>query len=151
MPNWLKYSTVEVVTPKQVIDQFKEAAKEAYPLETIAYLIGYVQGSKCTVTSLYFSKSNKGCTKVGINTHGNCKVAAKKLAASQNQMVVGDIHSHPYNSVMTDLAPSTTDWLNQERDLHLMGICVVYPLKNGSKRAHVRFWGPAIVAELKVL
>ncbi len=133
----------KVDIPRRLVDEFKKAAKAAFPRETFAYLIGHEAGTSVGVEELYFPEDlDTHTTEESVNVADHWLIDAKAHARDIEATVLGDIHSHPYKHRRghgePDRSPSESDidraWSN------LYGICLVRQDKNGRLRASIRFY-----------
>jgi proteasome lid subunit RPN8/RPN11 len=125
----------KVKLSKGALAHFRRKAREAYPLEIHAYLLG-------EITSIDTIKVEKFCypkyyaTQTPANVGWSAEEYAKlKVTAEEKGLkIVGDIHSHPrWDAVM-----SPDDYKSCLLDsLSVCGICSIY-----DKQTRVRFWTP---------
>src|SRR5208282_2347385 len=81
----------------KIVSAFKKAAKEAFPCETLAYMLGTIRGKSLTIESLYFPPDvDDHCTPKAVFVQRSWLKAAKKEAKILGLEVIGDLHSHPY-------------------------------------------------------
>jgi proteasome lid subunit RPN8/RPN11 len=119
-----------------------ESAKEAYPLEDFAILLGVVTDSYFKIGDIYYpanrlDKATENSVKVDLGWYEE----ARKYARGSNYYVIGDVHSHPMtDDYDIDLAPSECDWQGSGQDW-LMGICTVREnRKTTKKRGYFSWW-----------
>lgn len=142
----MRLRTITVRVTRTVVLEFKKAAREAFPCETFAYLLGRDAGTLVEVEELFFPMDvDEWCTENGVHISPGWLPAAKKEAAHSGLKVVGDIHSHPFKhwelgSVLPECAPSEQDLDGGQH--HITGICRVREFRGGRKVASIRFWGP---------
>ncbi len=139
---------ITLSVPKKLLETFKKRAREQFPKELYAVLIGHDGHDKIEVLDLYYPnfKSNKyfvWCDPQGY-------LDALEHAAELDLTIVGDIHSHCYASTVgADHSKSEVDheWGHK---LIIQGICRVIEFPSGLRRATVRFWGPTIPVEFRL-
>ncbi len=137
---------------EELVDEFKDRAKAAFPTETWAALLGKIEPDKITVDELWMPAGlSKYCHRSYVDIQGDWSTAAKRYAKKLGKVVLGDIHSHPYDLVeltarkphRPDASPSEGDY-DRQRDGLLQGICLVTETKTHQLRARIRFWGMTI-------
>jgi len=131
--------TVEI--SRRITEQFKKAAKLAFPKETFAYLIGHDAGTQLAVEELYFPDDvEQHCTEDAVHVQPHWLVDAQTHARETAAEVIGDIHSHPFPHSMSyvDRSPSESDIDRAWGSVY--GICLVRQDKNGRLRASIRFY-----------
>lgn len=137
---------IRIEIKKKAISQFKKAAKEAFPKETLAYLIGEHVGDLVIIEEVYFpEKVNEASSKNAVYYQEWWPKEAKEYASDNGSNVVGDIHSHPrrfklWKGLTTEITPSQGDYVDGWSGI--CGICVVSELKSGKLRAGIKFYGP---------
>ena len=118
------------------LNHFRKKARESYPLEIHAYLLGNVKSiTEVEITDFRYPQS------YNIQTGNNVQWTAdefsklKERATESNKVIIGDIHSHPnWDAVMSeqDYKACILD------SLVVCGICSLTKDKN----TRVRFWTP---------
>lgn len=138
---------LSVRIPKALEQRFKKAAKEAFPNEEYAILLGQKRSAEVfEVVDLYFPPDrDKFCTDRHVDIQPRWFKEARKLAQEAGYRLIGDLHSHPYTK-MTDASPSECDWDASEYPKGwtngssiVMGICLVVK-RAGKWYSRVRFW-----------
>jgi proteasome lid subunit RPN8/RPN11 len=143
--------TVEI--PRRLVEEFKNAAKRAFPRETFAYLIGHEAGTSVGIEELYFPDGlEKHTTEAAVNVQPHWLIDAQAHARDIEATVLGDIHSHPFKHRRghgePDRSPSESDidraWSN------LYGICLVRQDKNGRLFSSIRFYSrqPEVITRI---
>lgn len=143
--------TIKVHVSRTLINEFKKEAKEAFPKETFAYLIGSDAGTSVEIEELFVPLDvDEWCDSNSVNISDQWLPAARRQAGYHGLKVIGDIHSHPYKhgemgNMKPDCAPSADDI---DGGLpYINAICHVRELKNGKLISQVRFWGPMFPVE----
>lgn len=141
--------------PRRLWNSLRIAARDAFPNEEFAILLGKRLKNKDYQIKYLFFPPNRSDTEdpVYVNTQNIWYEAAEKLAKQFKLEVLGDIHTHCYDSSkvvgVPGAHPSEIDWIGAESlrlqtggKYRLMGIVRV--LKKGKRMlCTVRFW-PAI-------
>ena len=142
----MRLRPIRVEVPRRIINEFKAAAKEAFPRETFAYLLGRDAGTVVEIEELFFPMDvDEWCSENGVMISDEWLPAARSEGAHHGLVVVGDIHSHPFRhkelgKVIPGCVPSEIDL--EGGSPHISGICAVRELRTGRKISSVRFWGP---------
>ena len=125
------FTKVRIKKPK--LDYFRKLAREAYPLEMQAFLLGHVKSiNEIEVTDFVYTKYYRTQTREEVSWTAEEYERVKQKAEAEGKIIVGDSHSHP----SWDSVKSPQDHLAQIKDnLILCGICSV----NG-KRTRIHFW-----------
>jgi proteasome lid subunit RPN8/RPN11 len=125
---------VTVKVRKNQLDYFRKVAREDFPLEVEAYLIGSVISPTTVIIDKFVYTK-----KYAVQTVGTVQWSAKeftkveKLANKMNARVIGSIHSHPN---CEDAVVSETDYNSHFTDgWRILGICLVR-----QEGTLVRFW-----------
>lgn len=136
----------------EVTDEFTARAKDSFPNETFAYLVGkYVTPDHVEVTKIIVPENvDAHCSPAEVDVQDKWLKAAKRKAKSEGLVVVGDIHSHPYSAAeIAARRPHKPDTSPSESDLErslcagpIMAICLVTESKAGRLTARIRFWSP---------
>jgi hypothetical protein len=146
---------LRIEVSRRVIERFKRAAREAFPRETFAFLVGQDAGDLVIVEDLFIPEDvAEWCTRGAVYAPPQWEIEARIAAAEDGAKVVGDIHSHPrpyevWRGQLTERTPSEGDHAIGWRGI--CGICVVSETRNKKRRASVRFYGPAWKVEEKVI
>lgn len=140
-----------VELPKSLAEEFKAAAKAAFPREEYAILLGKATKSGVYRPSfLYFpSDRAKFSGKTWVEPQDHWWFEARKAARDQKVSILGDIHVHPYPAdVPQEISgiPSAPDWDSSaylikktRRKQPIMGICCLYETGRGLD-CTIRFW-----------
>jgi hypothetical protein len=145
-----------------VIEDFKRAAKAAFPRETYGILIGFDERSAAqrtiVITEIYIPDGVGKFCKAGIvNVQSEWFCAAEEEARGVGAGLVGDIHSHPWTYREWSAIDGVPGRQRSESDHDavawdkIAGICRVYETSTGRLRASVRFWPPVVPVKLKLL
>lgn len=140
--------TIKVRVPRRLVGDFKLVAKEYFPREAFAYLLGRDAGTLVEVEELFVPEDlDKWVTEVSVELSPGWLVAAKRAAKDLGLTVVGDIHSHPFRycelqGLKPEHTPSEVDIDCGLKQIH--GICRVLEASTGKLRATTRFWGPQV-------
>lgn len=87
---------IKVTVPRRVLDSFRRLAKEKFPRETLAYLLGHRAGESYEVTGLWVPENiDAHVTKQYVFIQSSWQVDAHCHAEDEDVNVIGDIHSHP--------------------------------------------------------
>ena len=146
---------IRVQVSRRVIGQFKRAAKEAFPRETWAYLLGEDAVDLVVAEGLYFPRDvEKHCTTRNTHIQPHWDAEAADVARDEGLTVVGTIHSHPYTyrecgGSIRDGAPSEKDHLCGWSGIY--GICVVAEQRSGRLISRIQFFPPAPVIQTEVI
>jgi Prokaryotic homologs of the JAB domain len=149
------FKPVTIQVSEQITNEFKAKAKEVFPNEAFAYLLGHADDDKFIIDSLFYpTDCDSHCTPHHVHVQADWRTQAKREAKRTNTEILGDIHSHPYvyngkkGSRLCDTSPSETDW-DSVHDGEITGICVVQQIKDKRLRARVKYWGPMAQVKLK--
>lgn len=142
----LRPITIEVRSP--VISDFKRLAKEVFPKEAFAYLLGRDAGNLVEIEDLWVPPDLASHTcETFVEISPTWIKPAKRAAKDLGLSVVGDIHSHPFT--YSQLGNNSLKWLaspsvgDMESGLEwITAICAVVQNKDGRFRSTVKFWGP---------
>lgn len=140
--------SISLTVPKKLVEQFKKKAREQFPVELYAVLIGHDYCDKIEVLDFYYPnfKANRffiWCDGVGY-------LDAEEHASEVGLSIVGDIHSHCFDSKYGG------DHSKSERDhawghkLRVQGICRVIEHAKKRRRATVKFWGPTTPVDFRL-
>ncbi len=138
---------IRIEIPNQVIRQFKKQAKDAFPRETFAYLIGRDAGTVVEIEGLFIPDGlDAHCTPASVVLQPHWRVEALEHAQEDGCEVVGDIHSHPFQfkswcGTSPGRIQSEGDLDCTAGELSIYGIRSVGESKSGRIRPSHRFWG----------
>jgi proteasome lid subunit RPN8/RPN11 len=132
--------------PRHVIERFKRDARLAFPHEAYAVLIGHEEADVVEITELWTPDHVGKCFSGRVDIHPLWFVEAEEFARDIGAVVVGDIHSHPYQHGVQGCGheQSECDLDYAPHWQKIAGICRVTQSRAGRLRASVRFWGPLI-------
>lgn len=140
-----------VELPKYLADEFRVAAKAAFPREEYAIILGSAtKGGVYRPSFLYFpSDRAKFSGKEWVQPQDHWWFEARKAARDQKVSILGDIHSHPFSKDVPQEVtgiPSAPDWDSSaylikktRRKNPIMGICCLYETGRGLDSV-IRFW-----------
>jgi proteasome lid subunit RPN8/RPN11 len=134
----------KVKVNKGALNHFRKRAREAFPLEIQAYCIGRVVSvNEIEITKFVYPKEYATQTREKVQWYQAELDEVKAKAIEMEQMIIGDIHSHPsWDAVM-----SPSDYAAcLEQAAHIAGIVSV---NNGKTRA--RFWTPTSALPCKII
>lgn len=137
---------IQLEVRRSVVIDFKRLAKEVFPLEAFAYLLGRDAGDLIEIEDLFIPNDLVDwVTPTSVSISDLWLPAAKKQAKEGGLKVVGDIHSHAYKhyelgKMKPGCVPSAIDM--EEGMQTVTGICDVLEGKTGKLRSDIRFWGP---------
>lgn len=125
----------KVRVKKGALNHFRKRAREVFPLEIHAYLLGNIKSiDTIEIVEFCYPKVYQVQTTGEVQWSAEEYVALKEEAENKQLKIVGDIHSHPkWDAVM-----SPSDYKGCILDgLSVCGICSVY-----GNKTRVRFWTP---------
>jgi proteasome lid subunit RPN8/RPN11 len=134
-----------VTISDSLIREFHKKAKESFPNETFAFLLGSNENDGITIKEVFFpSNVEKYCRPDVILVQDSWYKEVKKYCKKTGSSIVADYHSHPYNKKEVflhkrDAAPSEQDY--ESISGQAMAICLITECKNGHLRARTKFWG----------
>jgi proteasome lid subunit RPN8/RPN11 len=148
--------------PKFLAEEFKAAAKAAFPREEYAIILGTAtKGGVYRPSFLYFPPDvEKYATPDLIWIQDHWWASAKKAAKDQKLSLLGDLHSHPWPKEWIPEKESSPSAADLDRGAHLrrktrrkepiMGICSVYPTGRGMD-CNIRFWSASLHPDLVII
>lgn len=121
---------------KSALDHFRRRARESYPLEIHAYLLGTVNSvNELEITDFKYPKNYSIQTGNNVQWTADEYANLKERAARANVQIIGDIHSHPnWDAVMSE-----QDY--KACILDSLIVCAICSITK-DKRTRVRFWTP---------
>lgn len=134
--------------------RFRRQAVQAFPRETLAYLFGYDLGARMEIVDLWTPPADlTSATSSMIEMADHVDWEAFQAAREADLQVLGDLHTHPWNSEQADIRrnviqtstpiqPSAVDWDDRAGLRWLTGICLVEQSQSGRLRCRFRYWGP---------
>ena len=137
---------LQVVIDKSVRAEILKAAKESFPSEYLGFLIGHdgADEKKAYVFDVHHSDYSSELNAISEGSYYAALADARAYAREVSGMVIGDVHSHPYqydgNACSMECAPSETD-MQMGMD-GVMAICVVRQNKNKSLSTRLKFYPP---------
>jgi proteasome lid subunit RPN8/RPN11 len=125
----------KIKVKKAALDYFRKKARESYPLEIQAYLVGNVLSiDEIEIADFKYTKQYAMQTHGGVCWYAEDVNRLKSQAETRGTQLIGDIHSHPdYDAVMSDTDYNST--ITQA--FSICGICSVW-----NNKTRVRFWTP---------
>ncbi len=139
---------ITLSVPRKLVEAFKKRARDQFPKELYAVLIGHDYHDKIEVLDFFYPNFKSNRFFVWCDDQGY--IEAVEHAAELELTIVGDIHSHCYaHNVGADHSKSEIDhaWGHK---LTIQGICRVLEFPSGLRRATVKFWGPTIPVESRL-
>ncbi len=145
-----------IVVRGSVEKEFKSAAKEAFPKETFAYLLGHSFADRGIIEDLYFPQDvGQFCTTDTVYVQPRWLREAKQYARSIELAVIGEIHSHPYtyfsgaeSIIRAGRILSESDF--DRKPFGINGLCVVVERKSGQLVSSCRYYPPIRPVKLKL-
>lgn len=143
-----KFLPIELKLPRKLEQRIKRQAREAFPKETIGYLLGHDAGTNVEVVDVWTPADiAKHCGTGHIYIQPAWAFDLIEYAFDEGLEILGTWHSHPWQA--KDLAnyspsaePSETD-LGYGSNL-IQGICLVTEGPSGRLRSRLRFYGPML-------
>jgi hypothetical protein len=148
--------------PKTLAEEFKTAAKSAFPREEYAIILGTAtKGGVYRPSFLYFPPdTSEYATTDIVFIQEHWWRSAKKAAKDQNLLLLGDCHSHPYPSDWVPdktAGPSAADLdhgaflvRKTRRKYPIMGVMALYPSARGMESS-LRFWNATKQPDLVII
>jgi proteasome lid subunit RPN8/RPN11 len=125
----------KVKVKRGALNHFRKKARDVFPLELHAYLLGNVISvNTIEITDFCYPESYYIQTGNNVQWSAEEYAALKEKAAANNKVIIGDIHSHPnYEPIMSpqDYKAAILD------SLSVCAICSVY-----GRKTRVKFWTP---------
>jgi proteasome lid subunit RPN8/RPN11 len=134
----------KVKVKKNALNYFRKLARDAFPLEIQAYLIGYVVNiDTIEVTDFIYTKEYAMQTIGTVCWYQDDLDKVRSRAIAEDKVVVGDIHTHPsWDAVM-----SPSDYSScLIQGVAIAGIVSVY-----GNKTRVRFWTPHSALPVKII
>lgn len=146
---------IQLEVRRSVVTDFKRLAKEVFPKEAFAYILGREAGNLVEIEDIWVPLDlDKWNDLVSVTVSDDWLPAAKKEAKDLGLTVVGSIHSHPHYSsedivLQRACVPSAPD-LETGYD-QIYGICgVMANIQTGKLRASLKFWGPTFQVRTEI-
>lgn len=142
-----------VTVPDSLIKEFHKQAKEHFPFEHFAFLLGSGENGAITINELFFpSDVEKYCRPSHVLVQAAWYKEARKYCKKTGLSIVADYHSHPYSSkerllFKPDASPSELDY--ETIAGQVMAICLITECKDGRLRARTEFFGPMPQVKVK--
>ena len=94
----------KVRVKKGALNHFRKKAREAYPLEIHAFLLGNIKSVKeIEITDFRYPKTYNIQTAGSVQWTADEFAELKERATANNKTIIGDIHSHPnWDAVMSE-------------------------------------------------
>jgi hypothetical protein len=146
--------TVRVEYGRRMLAKFRAAARDAFPRETFAYLLGHALGDLYVIEDLWFPPDvAEHCTTAAVNVQDSWLIDAREHARDEDLQVIGDIHSHPrmfrhWRGFSREVTPSAGDHASGW-GLGLCGICAVIQEIDGGLKTRLKFYAPILPVEEK--
>lgn len=147
-------NTVSVIVPNSVFAKFHKRAKESFPNEMFAFLLGSVKEGVYNITDIFFPTDvERYCRSNAVLVQASWYKEVKKYCKIHSLKLICDYHSHPYDKAemskgKPDTAPSEQDW-DSTKPCDIMAICLVTECRDGRLRARTKFWGPLPQVKVK--
>ena len=134
----------KVKVSRWALNHFRKKAREAYPLEIQAYLLGKVVNiDEVEITKFIYTKDYALQTNGSVCWYQDELDKVRQEAISTEQVLIGDIHSHPaWDSVM-----SPSDQISAV--VENLAICGIVSVNNN--RTRIRFWTPNSALPCKII
>lgn len=154
-----KSQVPSVELPRSLAEEFKRAAKAAFPREEYGILLGKATRDGIVRPSRLYIPPDTAifCGESWVSMQDHWWKDAKKLAKAEGLSLLGDLHSHPYPAEYVPdktAGPSAQDldgcWYltkKTRRKNPIFGICSVYPTGRGLD-CTFRFWNAVPSPEL---
>jgi len=134
----------KVKVKKGALDHFRKRARENYPLEIQAYLVGNVVSvDVIEIIGFAYTKNYASQTTGEVCWYVTDYEKLKDKIESKGNRIIGEIHSHPdWDCVMSpaDYRASVTE------QLVICGICSI-----NDNKTRVRFWTPTSALPCEVI
>jgi len=136
--------------PARIIRQFKKLAKEHFPREAYAFVLGKETSTTLKVEELWVPPDLATySTPASVSLPRHWAEEVWEYTQENDLDPLGDIHSHPFKQQEYLFATGRPEAVPSEADFRtwttgVNGICVVVEGKTGKLRSHIRFWGPMI-------
>ncbi len=125
-----------VKVKKGALDYFRKLARQSFPYEIQAYLVGKINSiNELEIISFAYTKKYSIQTKGEVAWYVSDYNILKEKAESDGYRILGDIHTHPAWDAV--LSPDDYKISVLEQQV-ICGICSV-----NNKKTRVRFWTPA--------
>ena len=143
---------------KSLVSKIKKISKDAFPRETIVYLLGEIIYDHIFVHDLWIPDNVLDyCTHYSVNVKPEWQIEAIEYAKDNELEVVGSCHSHPFTKEELSVF-SVTGAHQSESDIdscglfwqQISGICLVKQSKSGRLSSSIRFWGPTIPLTVRI-
>lgn len=134
----------KVLISKYKLDYFRKMARDSYPLEIQAYMIGKVKSmDTIQIEDVIYPKMYNIQTKTGVQWSADDYHILKEKTTRDGLKIIADIHSHPnFDAVMSPI-----DYESAIKDgLYICAICSVT-----RRKTKVRFWTPSSALPVEVI
>lgn len=134
----------KVNVSKGALNHFRKKAREAFPLEIQAYLLGRVVSiDEIEITKFLYTKNYAIQTNGSVCWYQEDLDKVRQQSIDTDQLVVGDIHSHPnWDAVMSPSDQSAAI-------IEGFSICGIVSIIDNKTR--VRFWTPNSALPCKII
>jgi hypothetical protein len=149
---------VKLIIPQKIADKARRQAKHWFPQEAYLELIGSISKNNKVITIMdtWIPPDLSEFTSPGqIDINPAWRKESEKYAESIGGIVIGTIHSHPYNfkeclhspAYRLDPSPSSCDLDNMGNEV--MGILVICQNKEGRFTTNLRIYGPILKLDVR--
>ncbi len=134
----------KVRVSKAALNHFRKKAREGFPLEIQAYLLGRIISiDEIEITKFIYTKNYAIQTTGSVCWYQEDLDKVRQQSIDTDQLVVGDIHSHPnWDAVMSPADQSSAV-------VEGFSICGIVSVNNNRTRA--RFWTPSSALPCKII
>ncbi len=134
----------KVKVKKGALDYFRKLARQSFPYEIQAYLIGKINSiDEVEIVSFAYTKKYSIQTKGTVAWYVEDYNLLKENAENAGYKILGDIHTHPSWDAVLSPADYKISVLEQQV---ICGICSV-----NDKKTRVRFWTPASALPCRII
>lgn len=144
----MRFRPIRLKVPTAIQTRIKRLAREAFPKETMAYVIGVTTVCGAEVTDLWVPEDVAAhCTPTSVTVPALWSYEAHEYAREQDAEVLGDVHSHPTPVAITSRIRVSAELSEGDLDTRCMGIagvCLVLEGPTGRLRTRLRWWGPSV-------
>jgi proteasome lid subunit RPN8/RPN11 len=134
---------VNVAIPRNILAGFRRRAKAAWPDEAYGILLGTHSGAQYTVENICYPLGIEDVsTPTRVRFTEEMWAEAEMDARWQGLIVLGDIHTHPYETMelLGECVPAQED-IDRFSEQYLQGIMTVIR-EGGKTRTRCRFFAP---------
>lgn len=147
--------SLQLIIPPSLECQFRGLARQSFPKETLAYLLGYDLGARLEITRLWVpgpELMTATLNSVTLEDHIDWEACQAARDEDPDLCVLGDLHSHPFRrddvlhcrraNLQPSAAPSDVDWHHRSGLRWITGICLITEGPAGRLTTRFRYWGP---------